>query len=452
MNQIIKNKVLENKNELLSILERLIQSKSISSGEKDGFPHGKEVAETLDLALSICDEYHFETKNIDYEAGYAQIGQGEKLIGILAHLDVVPPGEGWDSDPFMMKRVGNKLFGRGVMDDKGPVAANIIALKIVQELRPNLSSRVRLIMGCDEERGSSCLAHYVKKEGHIDMGYTPDGDFPLVFGEKGIFHFDIAFNTKFKNAYGGEVYNAAISKFMVEVENIDFNINKMQEFLSQYNLKADIDHNKITLIGVATHASTPEKGINAASYLMEALYVAGCKDEAVLKYNEYIEMSYLGENLGINHEDKYGVLTLNVGKVRVENGKFIVSCDIRYPITTNAEKFEARMIEVTEDLDFKLVAHSKSLFVDPNSPMIELMLKAYRDVTNDFTPPLTIGGGTYARGINNCVAFGAMNLNKEYNIHNINEEIEIEDLLVMTEVYIHALLNMIDYFEGGSHE
>ncbi len=449
MKEIIKQKVLENQEELISILEKLVNSKSVSSGEKEGFPHGKEVAQTLDLALSICDEYQFETKNVDYEAGYAQIGKGEKLIGILGHLDVVPAGEGWSSDPFKMTRIGNKLFGRGVMDDKGPVAANIIALKIVRELKPNLNSRIRLIMGCDEERGSSCLAHYVEKEGHIDMGYTPDGDFPLVFGEKGIFHFDISFDTTFKKAYGGEVYNAAISKFEIEVDKIDFDLEKMQAFLSQYNLKAEIEENHISLVGVAAHASTPEKGINAASYLMEALYVAGCKDNAVLKYNEYIEMSYLGENLGINHEDKYGVLTLNVGKVRLEDGKFVVSCDIRYPITTDADKFEARMIDVTKDLNFKLVAHSKSLFVDPSSPMIELMLKAYRDVTNDLIAPLTIGGGTYARGINNCVAFGAMNLNKEYNIHNINEEIEIEDLLIMTEVYVNALLNMADYFEGG---
>lgn len=449
MKEIIKQKVLENQEELISILEKLVNSRSVSSGEKEGFPHGKEVAQTLDLALSICDEYQFETKNVDYEAGYAQIGKGEKLIGILGHLDVVPAGEGWSTDPFKMTRIGNKLFGRGIMDDKGPVAANIIALKIVKELRANLNSRIRLIMGCDEERGSSCLAHYVEKEGHIDMGYTPDGDFPLVFGEKGIFNFDISFDTNFKKAYGGEVYNAAISKFEIEVDQIDFDLEKMQAFLSQYDLKAEVDGNCISLVGVAAHASTPEKGINAASYLMEALYVAGCTDNAVLKYNEYIEMSYLGENLGINHEDKYGVLTLNVGKVRLEDGKFVVSCDIRYPITTDADKFELRMIEVTKELNFRLVAHSKSLFVDPNSPMIELMLKAYRDVTNDLTAPLTIGGGTYARGINNCVAFGAMNLNKEYNIHNINEEIEIEDLLIMTEVYVNALLNMVDYFEGG---
>lgn len=452
MRDLIKQKVAQYQEEMVSVLEKLVNSRSVSSEAKEGFPHGADVAKTLDLALSICDEYGFNTKNVDYEAGYAEIGSGEKLIGILGHLDVVPAGVNWSTDPFKMTRVGNKLFGRGVMDDKGPVAANIIALKIVNELKPNLKSRIRLIMGCDEERGSSCLKHYVEKEGHIDMGYTPDGDFPLVFGEKGIFHFDMAFPTNFKNAFGGEVYNAAISHFEIEVEAIDFDVEKAKAFLSKYNLTLVQDNLKFALDGVAAHGSTPEKGINAASYLMEALYVAGCKDNAVLKYNELIEMGYYGENLGINHEDKYGPLTLNVGKVRVQDGKFVMSCDIRYPITTNPEKFEARMYEVTKEVDFKLVSHSKALFVDPNSPMVQLMLKSYRDVTNDYSEPITIGGGTYARGIHNCVAFGAMNLNKEYNIHNINEEIEIEDLVTMCEVYVNALINMAEYYEGEVNE
>lgn len=447
MKQQIKNLVLSHKEELITTLEKLVNSQSVSSGAKEGYPHGKAVAETLDLALSICDELGFKTKNIDYEAGYAEIGEGEKLIGILGHLDVVPAGNGWESDPFKMTIKDDVIYGRGVMDDKGPVVANMIALKILKQLKPNLKSRVRLIMGCDEERGSSCLKHYVEKEGHIDMGYTPDGDFPLVFGEKGILHFDLIFPTKIHHIFGGEVYNACISEVTVSKNQLQFDEQKFVQFLNENNIKHIIETEKITVYGVAAHGSTPEKGINAASYLMEALYVAGCKDEAVLKYNELIELGYNGENLGINHEDRYGNLTLNVGKVRIINGEFVVSCDVRYPITTNGDKLEKTLLDNAIDYKLNVVSHAKALYVDPESDLVKVLLTAYREVTNDLTPPLTIGGGTYARGINNCVAFGAMRLDREYNIHNVNEEISISELLELTEIYVNALLKMVEHFE-----
>lgn len=446
MNDIIKKLVYENKNELVNILKRLVDCPSVSSDAKDGYPYGPHVAKVLDTALAICNDYGFETENVDYRAGYAQIGKGESLIGILGHLDVVPAGEGWKTDPFEMTEKNGILYGRGVMDDKGPVVANIIALKIVKQLKPEINARVRLIMGCDEERGSSGLAHYVAKKGHIDMGYTPDGDFPLVFGEKGILHFDCFFPTNLKYVHGGEVYNAAISKVEVTINTLDFDVDKAKAFLNEHNLSLVQEGNMFKLVGIAAHGSTPEKGVNAASYLFEALYVAGCKDNAVVAYHNYFGLGYNGEKLNINHEDKYGNLTLNVGKVRLIDGNLVVSCDVRYPITTNPEEMETKIKSLP--FDVKVQSHAKALYMDPESDLVQILLKSYRDVTNDLTDPITIGGGTYARGINNCVAFGAMKLHKEYNIHNINEEIPVSELLEQCEIYVHAILNMIAYYEG----
>lgn len=447
MNKNIKELVLEHKNELVEILGKLVSCPSVSANASEGYPYGPHVAKALDTALEICDNYGFKTENVDYRAGFAEIGEGKNLIGILGHLDVVPPGEGWNSDPFKMTEKNGILYGRGVMDDKGPVAANIVALKIVQQLNPNFkNSRVRLIMGCDEERGSSGLEYYVKQKGHIDMGYTPDGDFPLVFGEKGILHFDCEFDTNFKHIYGGEVYNAAVSKAEITVDTVDFDIEKAKAFLSQHNLELINDDNTFSLVGVAAHGSTPEKGVNAASYLFEALHQAGCNDNAVKMYHKYFGLGYNGENLGIAHEDNYGNLTLNIGKIRLVDKKLVVSCDVRYPITTQPEVMEEKI----KNLPFtvNISSHAKALYMDPESDLVQILLNSYRDVTKDMTAPITIGGGTYARGINNCVAFGAMKLNKEYNIHNINEEIPVQELLEQCEIYVHAILNMIAYYEG----
>ena len=147
----IKNLVKTYENQIIENLTTLVSYPSVLDTSDAKYPFGKANADCLAAALNLCEQYGFKTKNLDNYCGYAEIGEGEELIGVIGHLDVVPVSDGWKTDPFTLTRDGNKLYGRGSSDDKGPVCCSMAALQIVKQLRPNLNKRIRLIMGCNEE-------------------------------------------------------------------------------------------------------------------------------------------------------------------------------------------------------------------------------------------------------------------------------------------------------------
>ena len=236
-------------------------------------------------------------------------GKGDQLIGILGHLDIVPAGEGWSSDPFKMEERDGKLYGRGTMDDKGPTVAGLYAIKYLLESGYELNKRIRLIVGLNEEAGSRGLAHYVEKEGHIDYGFTPDGSFPGIYGEKGHVHglFSVG-DSRIIDIVGGEAPNAVCSKVKAVLEKA-VDIDKLKAYLDENEMKYELeehDNYELTVYGVAAHASTPELGKNAISHLMAGLEAAGYEDSFVNYYNRNIGLSTDGSAFGCKLEDEYG--------------------------------------------------------------------------------------------------------------------------------------------------
>ena len=174
-------------------LSKLIECPSVLDEyrENSDIPFGKGCKKALDTLLSIGNKMGFETKNIDNYAGYLEYGKGDELLGILAHLDVVPVvKDEWVTDPFQLIFYGDKMYGRGTTDDKGPLVSSLIAIKMLKDegFKPN--KRIRLIAGCDEESGSRCLERYLEKEGEPTMAFSPDASFPLIYGEKAILSYD----------------------------------------------------------------------------------------------------------------------------------------------------------------------------------------------------------------------------------------------------------------------
>ena len=268
----IKDFINKNKENMLKDLALIVSYNSVSKADKNSkYPFGETNAKLLDETLKIFSREGLNTKNIDYYAGYGEIGSGEKLIGILAHLDIVPSGEGWTSDPFTLTFKDGKIFGRGVADDKGPVISALYALKYFKEADIKLDKRVRLIVGCSEETGCQCINYYVKKEGHIDYGFTPDGAFPGIYGEKGLIGGTfLGKNTKIKDIKGGLVPNAVCSEVYAVFDLYSLNSDKLKEYFNNNQIKYKLERNnydKLTVYGIAAHASTPELGINAIGHM-----------------------------------------------------------------------------------------------------------------------------------------------------------------------------------------
>lgn len=154
-------------------------------------PFGPGPRKALDAFLKIAERDGYTTKNYDNYVGHFEYENGAsddaEVLGIIGHLDVVPAGSGWDSNPFEPEIRNGNLYARGASDDKGPTVACYYALKILKELNLPLSKKIRFIVGTNEETGWADMDYYFE---HCelplpDFGFSPDAEFPIINGEKG---------------------------------------------------------------------------------------------------------------------------------------------------------------------------------------------------------------------------------------------------------------------------
>ena len=318
-------------------------------------------------------------------------------------------------------------------------------LRMLKEKEHTFTKRVRLILGCNEESGSRGVEYYIEKEGHVDCGFTPDGEFPLVFGEKGMVHGLLSGkSTKIEDIKAGTVANAVAAKCNVVLKDNCINTEKLAEFFNKHNIKYQYQNNTLTVFGIAAHASTPQLGVNAISYAMEALYYSGINDEMVDTYHKLVGLTYNGENASVDFKDKYGDLTLNVGLAFKENDKLCFTIDIRFPVTMKHETIIEKLQQVSNGSISNLEGVDP-LFFPEDHPMIKALHKAYVDVTNDTQHlPMTIGGGTYAKDMHNIVAFGCDDGKFDYHIHDDNEFVTWDSMLTQTACYYQAILNLLE--------
>lgn len=428
----------DNYENMLNDLKRLVKYNSVLCDDEK--PFGSENRKVLLEAISLMNEKGFNTKNVDYYACFGEVGQGDKTIGIVCHLDIVPAGDGWLSNPFEVIQKGDRLYGRGVSDDKGAAVASMYAIKYLLDTNYQFKKKVRLILGCNEETGSRCIKHYVEKEGGVDMGFTPDGEFPGIYAEKGMISAVFRGKSKIISIKGGQASNIVCKNVECELPANSFNVDKFKAYLDSNNIKYDLDGNFVTVYGKAAHASCPDCGVNAMSYLMEALYNSDFDDEYVKQYHEYIGLTVHGEKLGmLALKDDETDTSVNIGVIKKEGDYVTSSVDIRFPITRTIDDCK-KVLENIEALEIKNMINP--LYFEKDSPMIKAMLKAYRDVTGDNGDMIAIGGGTYAKSIKNIIAFGCAFNEEENHIHDANESLGIEDFKKQVEIYIEAIKNL----------
>ena len=404
----LSEKMLENLGKLVAIDSQL-------GTPSEGKPFGEGPAEALEIGLEIARELGFKTVNLDNYCGYAEMGEGEEIVGIAGHLDIVPVGGDWTYDPFKLTRDGDHVYGRGTTDDKGPVIEALYAMKLLKDSGVKLNKRVRLIMGCNEETGSKCMAHYNEVEEELSCGFTPDANFPCIHGEKGYMSM-MAYskNTRIISMNGGFVSNAVCDNCTTVIPAEAGLKEKLEQMLSETKLqeyKVTEAENQITIYakGVPAHASTPTLGINAAGVTMECLAKAGLEDDFVKFYNQHIGTACDGSGVGLKIADEFGELTFCNGIVKTENGVISCTIDIRVPVTFKKDDILNRIEGNLEDENGRIEVGEigNPLFFPRESPLVNALYKAYVDVTGDTeNKPMVIGGGTYAKSLKNIIAFG----------------------------------------------
>ena len=415
---------------------------------REKMPFGVGVNLALEYIAVLAEQEGFNVDRCDGYCTEISIGEGEDIIMIMGHADVVPTGENWQYDPFLGEVVDGNVYGRGSQDDKGPTMASFHALRILKNMNLlNPNKKYVLVVGGNEERGSNCLKYYFNtlKKPHPKYGFTPDADFPLVYGEKGIMTYEfsgVKESKVIKLIEGGIVSNAVVGNAKAVLNgSIDLQ-TKLDDFVGKYGLsgKVEINNNETTIYvnGKIAHAAMPNLGKNALSYLLMFLN-ENIEDEVVSHFAPLFS-DYYGESMGINVDgEKMGKLTMNLGLGKYEDSKYSFTINIRYPIDTTGE-YVLNILNSRVLNEGVLISDSKPLYVDPNSPFIKTLLKAYQDITEDYdSKPMTIGGGTYARNTINSVAFGMCFPYEEELAHQVNEVLSLYSLEKGLAIYLEAI-------------
>lgn len=441
-----------NRENILRDIARLVAIPSIEGEPCEGAPFGKEPKRALELGLEIASELGLDTKNCENYIGYAELdAKSDKYIATVTHLDVVPVGEGWTKDPFEMWEKDGYIIGRGVMDDKGPSVICLYALKYLKEKNIPLRYTIRALLGANEETGMGDVTYYLKNYKAPAFAFSPDSDFPVCNGEKGIYRGTIRSKCapeKIVSISGGVAFNVVPDK-ATAVLKFDGTVLCESE-----NIKVSLKDGLLTVnaFGKSGHASMPEGTVNAIGVLVNYILEHNLCSENEAKFLSVLKALHSasdGSGIGVAADDKkFAPLTIVGGVIGIEDGKFFQTVDSRYPTNTSGAQIsdtinkrygEVCTCETNDDME--------PFYIEPDSAEIQTCINTYNDITGEKAELYTMGGGTYARDFPNAVSFGPEHPERPMPewvgaVHCVDEGASIDFLLEALKIYIVTLARL----------
>lgn len=430
-----------NQEAALITLEDWLSFLSVLDEEAEGTPFGQAIQDNLQAALATCEQLGMTTY-LDPEGyyGYAEVGQGKELLAVLCHLDVVPagPSEDWDSDPFIMEVRDGNIYGRGTQDDKGPSVAALYGLKSLMDQGIEFNKRVRFVFGTDEETLWRCMERYNELEEKATFGFAPDSEFPLTYAEKGLLQAYIhgpgseslvldnngAFNVVPESAY----YNG-------------YDVEAVKATLDKLGYEYQVTDQGLKVLGKSIHSKDAPQGTNAVSRLIEGLEPH--QDLPTLEFiNKYLVQDAQGLKLyGEIQDEMSGPLTVNLAKVIVNSEESKIGLDLRIPVTADKDALVDKLSQAASEfgLEYEEFDYLASLYVPLDTELVGTLLEVYRGLTGDMSEPMSSGGATFARTMDNCVAFGAKMQGVANTEHQVNENMPLENFYGAMEIYAHAI-------------
>lgn len=422
------------------LLKKVIAVQSVKGEPQPGSPFGAPAREVLNMVLEQAKAWGFETGVVNDAVGYAQWSSHSKTkdyIGVLGHLDVVAAdGQGWLSKPFELDIRDGKYYGRGVLDNKGPILTCLYGLKLLKDSGFEPEKTIRIMFGTDEESGASDIALYLEKESAPTFGFTPDGKFPVVYGERGVVAVEL------------------ITGFNDLSELSDFDGEMAKDFVPN-QLAIKFKGIRFESEGLRSPSNAPEMGKNAltglAAELSEKLPESSIKSYFTW-LAESLHNQHYGEGIGLNLSDEAsGRLIITPYLIKKVGNKLRLELSIRYPVSvTEKEVLERLSAHLFENTEMKIVRRLKGTMNDVTFPEIQEMSKIYERVTGLDGRPVTTTGATYARFMPNIVAFGPSFPGQKGIAHKENEYIIISDLKQMTVIYMCTMKALIEKSSGES--
>ena len=462
----------QDRTELLTAIAESVRIPSVKAEPRPGMPFGEDVHRALEHALGVGKRLGFEVGRLDGYAGWIDYGQGEELIGVLSHVDVVPVGEesDWSHSPFAAETSDGMMYGRGTADDKGPLFSSLYGLKALRDAGLRTSKRIRILIGTDEESGWGGIKRYLESEEVPTCGFSPDGMFTVVNREKGGNVFRLVgvnqeratSGLRLCSLHGGTAPNNVPDEASACLRGAGSSHERIQTAIAaaigarshasfELVLEDEGEAVRISSKGRSAHAMCPEKGINAIAELLDLLAKLDLVDDGATQFaallHQRIGFDTTGALLGMAWCDNAsGPLTVNLGQITLDADEAVAVLDIRSPVSFSCGDVLEQMHRAfgggDEGLAVEVQKQSEPLYVPDDHPMITVLSRVYREVTGREPVLHAIGGGTYARAIENCVCFGAVYPGEEITVHRPNERASIDHMVLNAKVYGHALYEL----------
>ena len=445
--------------EMMETVQKWVRIPSVKGKEEIGAPFGAEARRALDTAMADCEAFGLKTEVFDGYAGHADLGEGSTrdALAILAHLDVVPVGDGWSRDPFGAQRIDGRIYGRGTSDDKGPAVAALYAMRAVKEAGIPLRRKVRLILGCDEECGSSDMAYYKKVTEMPRSGFSPDADYPVINIEKGGSHvqFDGELSEEGLQVLSmqvGERANVIPGFASALVEGNEETAKRAEEAGKKlgFPVKTTLGNGAVIIetTGLTGHAAFPTHGRNAIGQMLLIFKELGVQG-ALLELADSVGMTCHGENLGIAmRDDVSGELTGSLDIIKIDQGHVTALMDVRYPVLFHPDRMFDLLGQRLKYLTATDAGTRPPHFVSDQTELVQELLEAYHEVTGGEKRTIAIGGGTYAQSMEEGVAFGALFPGEVEMAHQADEFMSEESIFQNARIFARAIIRLA----GGKAE
>ena len=429
------------KDDFLASLKTLISYPSVLNEGENGTPFGQAIQDVLEKTLEIAQEMGFQTY-LDPEGyyGYAEIGQGEELLAVLCHLDVVPAGdlEDWQTPPFEATLKDGWLIGRGVQDDKGPSLAALYAVKSLLDQGLVFTKRIRFIFGTDEETLWRCMNRYNQLEEKADLGFAPDSSFPLTYAEKGLLQVKLhGPGWEDRPLQAGRALNVVPDKATYKGERLE----ELLPVIEQSGVNYTEETGAVTVLGLSKHSKDAAEGVNAIVGLAESLSLIQ-PHPALLFIADAVGEDATGAALfGEIKDEPSGALSFNIATLSIDEERSEIGIDIRIPVLADKDALVERLTEVAASyqLQYEEFDYLAPLYVPLDSPLVSTLMKVYQEETGDQTPAMSSGGATFARTMENCVAYGALFPDALQTEHQANERAKLDDLYRAMEIYAETI-------------
>ena len=429
------------KDDFLASLKTLISYPSVLNEGENGTPFGQAIQDVLEKTLEIAQEMGFQTF-LDPEGyyGYAEIGQGEELLAVLCHLDVVPAGdlEDWQTPPFEATLKDGWLIGRGVQDDKGPSLAALYAVKSLLDQGVTFTKRIRFIFGTDEETLWRCMNRYNQIEEKADLGFAPDSSFPLTYAEKGLLQVKLhGPGWEDRPLQAGRALNVVPDKATYKGERLE----ELLPVIEQSGVNYTEETGAVTVLGLSKHSKDAAEGVNAIVGLAESLSLIQPHPALLFIADAVGEVATGAALFGEIKDEPSGALSFNIATLSIDEERSEIGIDIRIPVLADKDALVERLTEVAASyqLQYEEFDYVAPLYVPLDSPLVSTLMEVYQEETGDQTPAMSSGGATFARTMENCVAYGALFPDALQTEHQANERAKLDDLYRAMEIYAETI-------------